>query len=76
VGKAISVDALLREIGLRMRSSREAAGLTQEEAAHRAGLDARRWQRIEQGVVNLTVRTLARISSALEVSFWDLLRKP
>jgi transcriptional regulator with XRE-family HTH domain len=76
VSKAVSVDALLRDIGLRVRLAREVAGFTQEEAAHRAGLDARRWQRIEQGVVNLTVRTLARIASALEISFWDLLRKP
>ena len=76
MSKAVSVDALLRDIGLRVRLARESAGLTQEEAASRAGLDARRWQRIEQGVVNLTVRTMARVSSALDVSFWDLLRKP
>lgn len=65
--------ALLRDVGLRVRNARKAAGLSQEDAAAAAGLDWRRWQRIEGGEVNATVRTLARVAKALGLSFWDLL---
>ena len=40
---------VLRQIGVRIRAAREAAGLTQEDAAHRAGIDYKRWQRLEAG---------------------------
>ncbi len=40
-----------------------------------AGMDPRRWQRMEQGTTNPTVKTLARVAGALGVSFWDLLHK-
>lgn len=46
--------------------------MTQEEAAHAAGIDYKRWQRLEQGTVNPTVKTLARAAEALGSSFWDL----
>jgi len=62
-----------REIGRRVRRARLAAGLTQEEAAATAGIDHKRWQRLEQGTVNPTARTLVRVSSALRTTFWDLL---
>jgi transcriptional regulator with XRE-family HTH domain len=64
---------LQREIGRRVRVARVQAGLTQEEAASAAGIDWRRWQRIENGTVNPTVRTLARVASAVGLIFWTLL---
>ena len=47
--------------------------MTQEEAAAAAGMDYKRWQRLEEGVVNPTVRTLARVAKALGTDFWMLL---
>jgi transcriptional regulator with XRE-family HTH domain len=69
-----SLIALLREIGGRVRAARESRGLTQEEAAHAAGIDYKRWQRLEQGTVNPTVKTLERAAQALGSSFWNLVR--
>ncbi len=64
---------MLREVGARVRAAREAAGLTQEDAAHRAGIDVKRWQRLEYGEVNVTVRTLVRVAAACKTEFWTLL---
>lgn len=61
-----------KEIGRRIRDARVAAGLTQEAAAAAAGIDAKRWQRLEQGSVNATVRTLGRVAEALGMTFWAL----
>ncbi len=69
-----ALSALLHEIGGRVRAARESRGLTQEEAAHAAGIDYKRWQRLEQGTVNPTVKTLERAAQALGSSFWNLVR--
>ncbi len=63
-----------REIGRRVRSARERAGLTQEDAAAAARIDYKRWQRLEQGTVNPTIRTLIRVAAALEITVWELMR--
>jgi transcriptional regulator with XRE-family HTH domain len=67
---------VLREIGARIRAARQAAGLSQEDAAHRAGIGAKRWQQIEYGNVNLTARTLVRVAAACGTDFWRLLASP
>jgi transcriptional regulator with XRE-family HTH domain len=41
--------------------------LTLEEIAHRATLHWRHWQKVEAGEVNLTLATLVRLASALDV---------
>jgi transcriptional regulator with XRE-family HTH domain len=46
--------------------------MTQEDAASAAGIDVKRWQRLEAGEVNATVRTLCRVAKALKMTFWDL----
>lgn len=71
-----AVDEVLREVGRRIRAAREAVELTQEEAAGQAGIDYKRYQRLEAGSVNATVRTLARVASALSTSFWQLVAEP
>jgi transcriptional regulator with XRE-family HTH domain len=63
----------LREIGRRIRLARESVGLTQEEAAGRSRIDYKRWQRIELGSVNVTVRTLLRVAATLDKTIWELL---
>ena len=67
-----AIDAVLRDLGRRLRSARDAAGLTQEDAAARAGIDYKRLQRVEAGLVNVTMQTIVRIASALDVTFWQL----
>jgi transcriptional regulator with XRE-family HTH domain len=74
VARQPKTEAILPRIGANIRRAREARGLTQEEAAERAQIDYKRWQRIESGTVNCTVRTLARVAEALSLSFWDLVR--
>ena len=64
---------ILKEIGARIRAARQAAGLSQEDAAHRAGIGAKRWQQLEYGHVNVTVRTLVRVATACRTDFWKLL---
>lgn len=53
---------------------RGSAGLSQEAAAGRAEIDWRRWQRLEDGTVNATLRTLARVAEAVGLTFWELLQ--
>jgi transcriptional regulator with XRE-family HTH domain len=65
---------ILRQVGAQVRRARTSRGLTQEEAAARAGIGYKRLQAIEAGSVNATIRTLARIADGLEYDFWRLLR--
>ena len=49
--------------------------MTQEQAAATSGIDYKRWQRLELGQVNATVRTLHRVAEALGTDFWKLVRE-
>ncbi len=51
-----------------MRVFRWQRKLTQEEAAFRAHIDYKQWQRIEAGKANVTLVTLGRIADILETS--------
>lgn len=62
----------LKAVGQRVRASRVRAGLTQEKAAASAGIGYKRYQRIESGDVNLTLRTVYRLAKALHLDFWTL----
>jgi len=64
---------VLKELGSRIRAAREAAGFTQEAVAARCGIDYKRYQRLEQGAVNTTIRTLLRVARAMDMDFWGLL---
>lgn len=50
-----------------VRSLRAARGWSQEEAAHRADMFPRHYQKVEEGTVNLTLATLERLSAAFGV---------
>ncbi len=54
------------QIAARLRALRTEAGLTQEELAERAGIHSKHLQRIERGVENATVGTLAAIALGLQ----------
>jgi transcriptional regulator with XRE-family HTH domain len=46
--------------------------MSQEDAAAASGIDYKRIQRIEAGSVNITVKTLVRLTSALGTTVWRL----
>lgn len=71
--KSAALNQVLRELGQRVREARLAAGLTQETAAARANIDYKRYQKLELGAANPTVKTLVRVAEALETDFWALL---
>jgi transcriptional regulator with XRE-family HTH domain len=48
--------------------------LTQEEVADILGMAVRHYQKIEAGELNITLRTLARVASAVRTSPSDLLK--
>ena len=58
--------------GLRRERSRQ--GWTQERAAELAGLNPRHYQKLEEGTVNVTVRTLERLCRAYGVDVGRLFR--
>jgi transcriptional regulator with XRE-family HTH domain len=67
---------VLRETGDQIRRARVLAKITQEDAAERARIDYKRWQALEEGRANPTLRTLIRVAEALETDFWGLMRAP
>lgn len=60
-------------IGRNIYRLRQAALLTQEVLAERAGVDLRSLQRIEAGSWNMTVDYLARFKAALRCKWKDLI---
>ncbi len=62
---------LAKFLGKRLREIRMARGLRQEDMQER-GISPKYYQRIEAGNVNLTLRSLVKIASALRVSVLDL----
>jgi transcriptional regulator with XRE-family HTH domain len=64
---------LLRKVGDRVREIRVKRGLSQEELAHRAGLDRSYMSGIERGIRNVTVLKLQAVARALKVSLRELL---
>ena len=65
---------VLAIIGAAIRSAREAARLSQEELAHRAGLHRTYIGGVERGERNLGAKNLVEIARALEVPPHELLR--
>lgn len=57
----------VKEIGHRIKKLREAADLTQEEAAGLAKIHTRALQRLEAGQGNPTLNTLLAVASALKL---------
>ena len=47
--------------------------MTQEAAAARSGIDYKRYQRLEAGGVNATMRTLLRVAEALGTDVWGMI---
>jgi transcriptional regulator with XRE-family HTH domain len=67
----MDTDALKRQLGLRLKELRLAKGLKQEDLAD-YGFSYRYYGKIERGIVNVTLETLARLCEIFEVSLSDL----
>lgn len=73
----ISTQHVQKDLGLRVRELRHAAGFTQEQAAERIGMMTPNYARIEQGRMNVTVDTLVRLVNMLgAASVSELFVKP
>ncbi len=69
-------ERLLDAVGRRIGELREKAGITQAEAAERFGTTVSNWQRIEHGLQNLTLVTMAKIAHVLGVEMGAILKRP
>lgn len=63
----------LDAIAAAVRKERVRLGLSQEELAYRAGLAPRHLQKIEAANVNVTIKTLAQIATAMGLRVHSLL---
>ncbi len=65
---------LYTKLGKRVCLARRRYGLTQEETAHRCGIDRTYLARIEAGRVNPTVKVLFNIARVLGTKIMSLMR--
>jgi len=63
---------LATRLGAALRRRRQNLGLTQEEIANDLGMVTRRYQTIEAGEQNLTLKTLSRLAKTLRIAVKDL----
>lgn len=68
-------DRIARDLGLHVLELRRARGWTQQQLADLMGMDPRDLRRIEGGD-NVTLFTLVRLASALEVTLPSLFEAP
>lgn len=59
------MEPLAKALGIRIRATRTASGLSQEEFAYRAGVDRSYVGKIERGEVNITVDKLYKLARVL-----------
>jgi transcriptional regulator with XRE-family HTH domain len=62
------------KIGLRIRNRRIKLKWTMMELAYESSIDYRQIGRIERGETNFTIKTLIRISTALNFGLKDLIK--
>jgi transcriptional regulator with XRE-family HTH domain len=74
-GKATEAgfERALRRLARNLKERRTALGLTQEDVADAAGVALRHYQKLESGEVNVTLRTLVRVTEALNTRVNELL---
>jgi len=67
---------IVERLGRRVRELRKRKRLTQTELAEKAGIDPKYIGQIERGETNPTVRLLANIAQALDISLAELFTFP
>lgn len=65
---------VVKRVGDRIRHIRKEKGLSQEQLAERAGLHNNYVGQVERGEKNLTIETLEKIVSGLDISLEELFR--
>jgi transcriptional regulator with XRE-family HTH domain len=68
-----AMDPVLVAFGQAVRQARDKAGLSQEELAHRAGIDRSYMSSIERGGQNVGMISAARIARTLGMSLAELM---
>ncbi len=63
---------ILKQLGLRIKDARKEKGITQDEAAFRAGLARSYFGDIERGTRNVAIINLFKIAEALDIQVRDL----
>jgi transcriptional regulator with XRE-family HTH domain len=63
----VDSQGLLADFGARVRAARLRAGLSQEELAHRAGLDRTYVSGVERGRRNISLANICRVAAALDI---------
>ncbi|MFI3330947.1 MAG: helix-turn-helix transcriptional regulator [Rikenellaceae bacterium] len=71
--KASQYDTTLKRIAENIRSKRKEKKLTIQELAYRCDMERSNMSRIESGKVNVTIKTLCTIATALEIKIEDLI---
>lgn len=67
---------LRRRLGNNLFRLRTAAGLTQEQAAEKANLDPRYYQKCEHGEANASLATLVKLAAGFDTTPAALLERP
>lgn len=69
----ISEEDFITKLGIHIRQLREKKNLSQQDLANDCGISKSQIARIEVAKINTTVRTLIKISNALEIEPKELL---
>ena len=65
-------DPALLALGSAIRSARLERGLSQEELAHRSGLDRSYMSSVERGIQNAGILTIVQVVHAMEMTMTEL----
>jgi len=68
-------NALAESIGDALRSLRESRGISQEAFAEEISMHRTYYSALERGEINLTLKTLKRVSTGLGVKMWEVLKE-
>ncbi len=67
-----NTDEFLKQLGIRIRVLRKERKLSQQKLGIEALIEKSTIQRIERGLMNCTVKTLLKITNALDVEYAEL----
>jgi transcriptional regulator with XRE-family HTH domain len=70
--KRVALEAINRQLGLRIKFLREQNKLSQTDLCYEADIDISTLSRLERGVLNVTLSILCKIAYTLNVEVKDL----
>jgi len=65
-------EQILKDLGGKLKAAREKAGLTQQELADKAGINANYYAVVERGEGNLSYEKLQRVLKVLNIKSLDI----